>query len=80
MHRAPDIVAGVVAVAVLAILGFIAWALVYMPIPQENQNAITVLLGVVAAQVSGVVGYYFGSSASSKAKDVALADAAKRTP
>ena len=65
--------------AVLAILAFIAWALVYMPIPSENQNAITVLLGVVAAQVSGVVGYYFGSSAGSKAKDEALVDAAKRS-
>jgi len=67
--KGADITAGAVALSVLSILGFIAWALVYMPIPQENQNAITVLLGVVAAQVSGVVGYYFGSSASSKAKD-----------
>lgn len=67
--KGADITAGAVALSVLSILAFIAWALVYMPIPQENQNAITVLLGVVAAQVSGVVGYYFGSSASSKAKD-----------
>lgn len=69
-----DITAGAVALCVLMVLGFLAWALVYMPIPQENQNAITVLLGVVAAQVSGVVGYYFGSSASSKAKDETISN------
>jgi hypothetical protein len=72
--KGADITAGAVALSVLSILGFIAWALVYMPIPQENQNAITVLLGVVAAQVSGVVGYYFGSSASSKAKDETISN------
>lgn len=72
--KGADITAGAVALSVLSILGFIAWALVYMPIPAENQNAITVLLGVVAAQVSGVVGYYFGSSASSKAKDETISN------
>ncbi len=66
--------AGMVAMSVLAILAFLAVSLVFIPIPQANADAVTVLLGVVAGLVSAIVGYYYGSSASSKAKDETISN------
>lgn len=59
-------VAGLIAGGLIAILGFLTWALVFRDIPGANENSMTVLLGILSAQVSMVVGYYFGSTVGAK--------------
>jgi hypothetical protein len=52
-----------------AVLGYILWR----GLPQDNEaakNVILVLVGSLgSAWTSGVIGYYFGSSVGSRAKD-----------
>jgi len=61
-----NITGGVIGVALVAILGFMAWSLVYRAIPAENESTLNVLLGILSTQVGMVVGFYFGNSVGSK--------------
>lgn len=45
------------------------YMLVAISMPPANENMLYILLGVLAAKFSDVVGYFFGSSAGSAAKD-----------
>lgn len=55
-----------VAVGLIFILAFVTWALVFIAIPAENQNALTFLLGNLSTFVGMVVGFFFGSSMTNK--------------
>lgn len=55
-----------VAAGLICILGFITWALVYQRIPDGNENSLTLLIGVLSANVGLVVGFFFGSSVTNK--------------
>lgn len=44
--------------------------LMCFPIPDANQRAFDIMLGMMTAGVTQVLGYYFGSSIGSRAKDV----------
>lgn len=61
-----NIAGGFVAAGLIAILGFTTWALVYQDVPEANQNALTLLIGILSANVGVVVGFFFGSSVTSK--------------
>lgn len=58
--------AGFVAFGLISILAFVTWALVYRTVPEANANAFTLLIGILSANVGMVVGFYFGSSVTSK--------------
>ena len=47
----------------------VIYLLVAMAMPPANENMLYILLGVLAAKFSDVVGYFFGSSAGSANKD-----------
>lgn len=55
-----------VAAGLIAILGFVTWALVFRAVPEANANALTLLIGILSANVGVVVGFFFGSSVTSK--------------
>lgn len=57
---------GLIAFILMAILGSLTWALVYVEMPEANQNVLTVLVGILSANVSTVVNWYFGSSSQAK--------------
>lgn len=61
-----NIAGGFVAAGLIVILGFTTWALVYQNVPEANQNALTLLIGILSANVGVVVGFFFGSSVTSK--------------
>ena len=65
--------AGAIAGGLISIMAFLTWALIYRSIPAENKEALTVLLGVLSANIGIVVGYYFGSTNNNRAKDQAIA-------
>lgn len=64
------------------VLGFFAllYVLIFVTIPPENKDILNTVVGSLIASFSAVVGYYFGSSASDKAKDVLLANSTPVKP
>jgi len=61
-----NIAAAIIAIGMVAILGFVVWAMVYLAIPQANAQLFSTALGIVGTQVGLIVGFYFGSSANNK--------------
>lgn len=61
-----NIAGALIGVLLVSILAFLAWALVFVTVPAENETAMNVLLGILSTQVGIVVGFYFGSSMASK--------------
>jgi len=80
-NRVGLIGAGFVACGLISILAFVTWSLIYHTIPAENKEAVTLLLGVLSANVGSIVGFYFGSSSAGRAKDATIATlATQNTP
>ena len=57
---------GFVAVTILSTMAFIAWALVYREIPKGNETTLVQFVGALQALAGLIVGFFFGSSQSSK--------------
>lgn len=55
-----------VAIGLVSITAFLTWALVYIRIPESNREALTVLIGILSANVGILVGFFFGSSATNR--------------
>lgn len=70
--QTPPVLAGLAVALVAAMI----WTLATKKIPDPNVQAFSILLGYVGANLGSVYNYYFGSSASSRGKDEALAKAA----
>jgi hypothetical protein len=72
-----NIAGAFVAIGLVCILGFITWALVFQAIPDGNENSLTLLIGVLSANVGLVVGFFFGSSVTNKKQTDAIEAMAK---
>lgn len=66
-----------IGLTLVGLLGFSLWALVYVEVPQANNNTLTVLIGILSANIGMVVGFFFGSSQASGKKDDIIATQAK---
>lgn len=64
-----DLIKSSVALVSLSVLGFMCYALVNIPIPENNKEALYILIGIISSTVSMIANYYFGSSKGSQAKD-----------
>jgi hypothetical protein len=60
------------AVITLGFFGILFWMFVY-GVPKNGNEALLLMLGALQTAFTGVIAYYFGSSAGSKAKTEALA-------
>lgn len=68
------IVRAAISFMVLALLALAGAALVFVPIPADNRDAFTMLLGALTGTgFGGVLGYWVGSSQSSAGKDHTIA-------
>jgi hypothetical protein len=67
------IVGGTILLAFLMII----YALAFTVIPESNKDIFIHTIGIVEGAVITMIGYYFGTSTSSKAKDEVIADALK---
>ncbi len=66
-------------ISLLVIFGFFALigVLAFHDVPEANANALMQLSGVLATGFAGVLGYFVGSSQSSRAKDQAITNLSK---
>jgi hypothetical protein len=65
---------GLIAGAMILLLGASIGGLLFIPIPTTNRDIIVALVSVgVVASVKDIVGFYFGSSRGSDAKDATIA-------
>lgn len=65
----PKILAGSIT---LGFFGILFWMFVY-GVPKNGNEALLLMLGALQTAFTGIIAYYFGSSAGSKAKTEALA-------
>lgn len=72
MNREP-ITAGMVALALMVLLGVTLQALFRIEVPSANHDVLLVVIGVLTACVKDVVGYYFGSSSNSRQQQSTIA-------
>lgn len=76
-REALNLAGAFVAAGLIAILGFVTWALVFQKVPEANQNALTLLIGILSANVGVVVGFFFGSSVTNKKQSETIDTLAK---
>lgn len=68
--KIPDILAFLVVIIFGSVLGFVLWmALNEVVMNEQLVTVINILLGILAAGMTSVLNYYFGSSKGSRAKD-----------
>lgn len=58
----------VLAFGLICILGFVTWALIFKELPQANENALLILIGVLSSNVGTIINFFFGTSASNKSQ------------
>lgn len=61
-----NVTGGIIGCGLVTILGFVTYALVFVAVPPANENALTLLIGILSANVGMVVAFYFGSSVQAK--------------
>lgn len=64
-----DLIKSSVAIIALLLFSFMTYALIYVPIPENNKDALYILLGQLSGLVSLIGGFYYGSSKGSQKKD-----------
>jgi drug/metabolite transporter (DMT)-like permease len=69
--RQPEVTS--IAFAVLALFAAMLIILTFHEAPTANQQLLNTMLGLLGAAFTGLVGYYFGSSNSSRGKDHTIA-------
>ena len=79
-REALNIAGALVAGCLMAVLGFITWALVYVEVPSTNREALTVLIGILSANVGLVVGFFFGSTVTNKRQAETIDTMARTLP
>ena len=68
-QRVLSVAGSLVALGLVGLLWFIAYALVFHEIPTANATSFSTLLGIIGIQVGIVIGYFFGQTMGNRAKD-----------
>jgi hypothetical protein len=69
----PKVLAGIIT---LGFFGVLFWMFIY-GVPKNGNEALLLMLGALQTAFTGLIAYYFGSSAGSKAKDDLLSKGGK---
>jgi CDP-diglyceride synthetase len=65
---------------VVAAFAAAIYMILTIEIPSPNKEILSILIGVLGAKFSDVVGYFFGSSAGSASKDQTIKDLKNGVP
>ena len=65
-----DLMMWFLAVSAMLLFGFIVWHLVKDKIPAENRELLINIIGIIEGIMLSIYGYYWGSSAGSRIKDM----------
>lgn len=72
-----DITPRILAAAIVGGFFLLLALMAFFKLPEANHDVLLTLLGSLGASVTAVVGFYFGSSASSRDKDATIKDLKK---
>jgi len=72
--KTPAILAALITVGFFAILGY----MLVEGMPESGKDALLIMLGALGSAWTGVVAYYFGSSAGSRDKDYTISSMGKK--
>lgn len=61
-----NIAGSLIGLMLLGIVAFLAYALVFVKIPESNREAMNWLMAILSAQVGVVIGFYFGNTVGAK--------------
>ena len=69
------LISGLIALLIVSLFCAVLVALFFRVVPDANQNAFNGLVTALVSMVSGVIGYYFGSSRSAEHAQATIAAA-----
>lgn len=64
-----------ISVVILAIVAIALGIMLFRPVPNENRELVSLILGAILGSLGTVVAFFFGSSKSSRDKDEAMLNA-----
>lgn len=79
-REALNITGGILAVLLALSLIFLLYALVYVEVPDKNQNALLIVIGILSTNITSIVGFFFGSSVTNKRQAETIDTLANKTP
>ena len=81
MNDLSDRLDALVIMALLSLLGFALWALVFVNIPEKNETLFAAVVGtVLGGGLGAYIQYRWGSSKGSQAKDATIANLTAKVP
>ena len=74
MEKIKEVYMYLLGAVVVALCFFLAYLLIFTPIPDSNRDIVTVAFGLILSWGGAVVGYFYGSSKSSSDKTKLLSN------
>jgi len=74
MEKIKEVYMYLLGAVVVALCFFLAYLLIFTPIPDSNRDIVTVAFGLILSWGGAVVGYFYGSSKSSSDKTKIIAN------
>lgn len=68
-----------IAGGLIVVMAFVTYALVYEEVPEKNQNALLILIGILSTNITQVIQFFFGSSSQAKTQQDTIDTLAKTT-
>lgn len=68
-HRADRSLIAVLSLGVMTMLAASLGAMLFIPVPEQNRESVSLLIGSVISLASAVVAYFFGRSDGERTKD-----------
>lgn len=68
-----NVTGAVIGIGMVALLGFVLWALIFKTVPDANQNVLLVVIGALTTNVTAICAFFYGASLGSRQKDTTIA-------
>jgi hypothetical protein len=68
-----------ISLGLIAVLAGVTWALIFREVPEANQNALLILIGILSTNITQVVNFFFGSTSDAKRQAETIDTLAKTT-